>query len=83
MLQLCRNSLMQLLNVPHHSIYFTGSGSEANFLTIVSIALASIHKGKHIIYLETEHHSVKQALHYLKRFGFTSTAIPLNSVGKV
>ncbi|WP_413374539.1 IscS subfamily cysteine desulfurase [Alkalihalobacillus sp. 1P02AB] len=82
-LTVARKSLADLLTVPAHSLYYTGSGSEANFLTITGLAQAKQNKGKHILAIQTEHHSVKQALHYLENKGFSITFVEVDTTGRI
>ena len=58
-----------------HDIYFTSGGTEANNWAIKGVANAYKTKGKHIISQLTEHHSVLNALEYLKTQDFDITYI--------
>ncbi|KHF42015.1 IscS subfamily cysteine desulfurase [Halalkalibacter okhensis] len=82
-LALSRKTIAEALYVNSNEIYFTGSGSEATFLSITGLAFAHQQKGKTIVTTEGEHHSVLQALNYLKDFGFTILYVPVNEYGQV
>lgn len=68
------------LGVESDGIIFTGSGTEGNLISILSLALAS-KKGKHIISSQAEHTSVHAALNTLEKMGFTITKLPLQLNG--
>jgi cysteine desulfurase len=80
-LYLSRKSLASSLQVQPSEIYFTGAGSEANFLALTSLATALESKGKNILTTRCEHHSVLQSLHYLETQGFTITYVPVDEHG--
>lgn len=68
------------LGVKSDGIIFTGSGTEGNLLSILSLALAS-KKGKHIISSQAEHTSVHAALNTLEKMGYSVTKLPLQLDG--
>lgn len=76
-----RTQLAKQLAVDPAGIYFTGGGTESNLLSIISLAKANQHKGKHIITTLGEHPSIDSALEYLKEDGFIITKIPFTSTG--
>ncbi|WP_082406944.1 aminotransferase class V-fold PLP-dependent enzyme [Bacillus sp. JCM 19041] len=82
-LESMRTQFSSLIGLKKDEIYFTGSGSEANFLAIVSLALAYKRKGQHIISTKTEHPSVLNALSYLEKHGYRITYIPVTHEGTV
>ncbi|WP_332631191.1 cysteine desulfurase family protein [Halalkalibacter flavus] len=82
-LSLSRKTIADALHVNSNEIYFTGSGSEATFLSLTGLAFSHQQKGKTIITTEGEHHSVLQAMNYLKNFGFTILFVPVNEFGQV
>ncbi|WP_100406564.1 IscS subfamily cysteine desulfurase [Bacillus solitudinis] len=82
-LYLSRKSLSASLDMQPSECYFTGSGSEANFLALISLALAYQHKGKHILTTRCEHHSVLQAIYYLQTQGFSVTYVPVDKFGLI
>lgn len=77
----CRQQLAEQLGVNSAGIYFTGGGTESNLLSILSLAKANQHKGKHIISTLGEHPSIDSALEYLQEDGFTVTKIPFTEDG--
>lgn len=79
----CRQQLAEQLGVNAAGIYFTGGGTESNLLSILSLAKANQHKGKHIISTLGEHPSVDSALESLQEDGFTITKIPFTKGGIV
>ncbi|GAF22255.1 cysteine desulfurase [Bacillus sp. JCM 19047] len=78
-----RERIATQLNVAKDAIYFTGSGSEANFLAIVSLVRSLIHKGKHILTTKTEHPSVLSTFLYLQTQGFDVDYVEVLPTGEV
>ena len=76
-----RQQIAEKLRVEKEGIYFTGSGTEGNWLAIVSIALAQ--PKRHIITSEAEHTSLHAAMNYLEQHGFVITRLPLTDEGVV
>lgn len=76
-----RKIIAAKLGVSTDGVIFTGSGTEGNIITIVSLARAS---GKrHIITTQAEHTSVHAAMNILQREGYTITKLPLQQNGSV
>ncbi|MEX2600828.1 MAG: IscS subfamily cysteine desulfurase [Balneolaceae bacterium] len=78
-----RSLLARLLGVPAKGLLFTGSGSEANFLAIVSLALAHEKRGRHIVTTTMEHSSVRNTMNWLKGEGFEISVAPADPKGLV
>lgn len=78
-----RQEIANTLGVEAAGIYFTGSGTESNLVSIISLAKANKYKGNHIITTLGEHPSVDAALAYLKEDGFSISEIPFNDQGFV
>lgn len=78
-----RKELANMLGVKSAGVYFTGGGTESNLFSIISLAKANKHKGKHIITTLGEHPSIDSALEYLKETGFVITKIPFTNDGFV
>ena len=78
-----RDKIAHLINAEARGIFFTGGGSEANQLTIQSIALANKKRGKHIITTGAEHSSVRNTLKSLEAEGFEVTYTPIGPTGKI
>jgi cysteine desulfurase len=78
-----RKVIASLLNVSERGLRFTGSGSEANFLTLYSIAEANIENGRHLITTPGEHSSVRNTMTWLEDRGFEISYVPVNTTGIV
>lgn len=78
-----RSLLARLLGVPAKGLFFTGSGSEANFLALVSLARAHRKRGSHIVTTAMEHSSVRNTMKWLKGEGFEISIVPANRNGLV
>jgi cysteine desulfurase len=83
LLEHARKRLAELLGIEARGIYFTGGGSDGNFLALTSLVFGSQHKGKHILSSNIEHPSVDYTLNYLERSGFEVTKVPVNHSGVV
>ena len=79
----CRKQFAEVLGVDAAGIYFTSGGTESNLLSIISLAKANQHKGKHIITTMGEHPSIDSAFEYLENDGFSITKIPFTKEGIV
>ncbi|MCL1703520.1 cysteine desulfurase family protein [Lysinibacillus sp. Bpr_S20] len=75
-----RATVAKSLGVNSDGVIFTGSGTEGNLISILSLALAS-NKGMHIISSQAEHTSVHAALNTLEKMGFVVTKLPLQKDG--
>jgi cysteine desulfurase len=78
-----REQVADLLHCRPTEIAFTGCGSESDNLAIKGIAYAAQKKGNHLITSSIEHHAVLHTCHYLERFGFTTTYLPVDEYGRV
>jgi cysteine desulfurase len=78
-----REQVAALLNCRPTEIAFVGSGSESDNLAIKGIAFAAQKKGQHLITSSVEHHAVLHTCHYLDRFGFRTTYLPVDSYGRI
>lgn len=78
-----RKTIAGLIGALPENIIFTGGGSEANNLAIFGTARGNSGKGKHIISIGIEHHSVLHPLRELEKQGFEITFIPVNNQGLV
>nr|WP_285876641.1 IscS subfamily cysteine desulfurase [Fictibacillus phosphorivorans] len=83
LLEHARTALAKLMEKDPNGIFFTGGGSDGNFLAITSLAFGTKQKGKHIITSNVEHPSVDYALHFLEQQGFVVTRIPVDSSGTI
>jgi cysteine desulfurase len=78
-----REQVADILNCRPTEVIFTGGGSESDNLAIKGLAFTAQKKGKHIITTPLEHHAVLHTCHYLERFGFTTTYLPVDHYGRV
>ncbi|MFS0786168.1 IscS subfamily cysteine desulfurase [Shouchella sp. 1P09AA] len=78
-----RQRIATQLGVQDDEIYFTGSGSEANFLAIVSLANAFSHQGTHLLTIKTEHPSILSTYQYLESQGFEVDYVDVDQQGSV
>ncbi|GAA0334137.1 IscS subfamily cysteine desulfurase [Bacillus carboniphilus] len=83
LLEHCRRTLANLLQVPDNTIYFTSGGSESNDLAL-QVLIQTLKKDQtHIISTGGEHSSIKNNLPMLERHGYTVTEIPFTTDGIV
>ncbi|MBT2693031.1 IscS subfamily cysteine desulfurase [Bacillus sp. ISL-55] len=83
LLESCRQEFSRLLGVDQAGIYFTGGGSEANYLGIMALLSAKRKQGNHIITGGAEHSSVYNLMKKLEGEGWDITYLPLNANGKI
>lgn len=81
LLEHSRGRIAKKAGVSPDGIVFTGSGTEANVLGILSLARAG--KKRHIITSQAEHTSVHAAMAFLAEEGFRITKLPLTPEGIV
>ena len=72
-----RETILSLLNVKNHKVYFTGSSTEANNLAIKGYCYKYAERGKHIITSNVEHASVIECFKSLEKEGFKVKVSPL------
>lgn len=80
-LENARAMVARIAGVEARGIYFTGSGTEANLIGIMSLARASTKR--HIITSMAEHTSVHAAMNALERMGYRVTRLPLQENGLI
>ncbi len=77
----CRQSLANILNVLPTEIIFTSSATESNNTALKGIAFANKNKGKHIIISQIEHDCVMKSANWLKTQGFEISQISVDKDG--
>lgn len=82
--QQAKTQILDLLKVSNYNLIFTSGATEANNMAIKSVALANMHRGKHIITSEIEHPSVYESFEFLKKYlGFEVTYIKVDKSGLI
>ena len=82
-LENCRMEFAKLINGEKDGIYFTGGGTESNFLAIQSLLKGNSNKGKHIITTSIEHASIYHLFKQLETEGYEVTFLPVDEWGQV
>lgn len=78
-----RQRVADVLGCRTSEVIFTAGGTEADNMAIKGIAFASRQWGNHVITTAVEHHAVLHACHYLEKFGFEVTYLPVDGFGLV
>lgn len=78
-----RETIASLINAKRDDIIFTSSGTEADNLAIMGVALKNKARGNHIITSAIEHHAVLHPCEHLKELGFKITFLPVDSTGRI
>jgi cysteine desulfurase NifS/selenium donor protein len=78
-----RKQVALLLNAHPDEIVFTSGGTESNNFAIKGAAFVSRSKGNHIITSSIEHPAVTEVCHFLEKFGFNITWLPVDASGMV
>jgi cysteine desulfurase len=81
--ELAKKQLGKILNCNSDGIFFTSSGSEANYLSITSILKGNKKKGNHIITTMTEHSSILNLFNELEKDGFNVTYLTSDIYGRI
>jgi cysteine desulfurase len=77
----CRQSFANILNVSPKEIIFTASATESNNTVLKGIAFANKNKGRHIIISSIEHDCVLESANWLKTQGFEISQISVDQYG--
>ncbi len=78
-----RETVAGILGAKPTEIVFTSGGSEGDNAAVKGAAFAAKTKGNHIITSSIEHHAVLHTCHFLEKFGFEVTYLPVDSYGQV
>ncbi len=79
-----RQQVASLIGAAPEEVIFTSGGSESDNHAIIGTALASAHRGKHIITMIIEHPAVLNTCRYLEqRLGYQVTYLPVDRYGLV
>lgn len=78
-----RDQAAKTINAKPKEIYFTSGGTESNNWALKGISFAHEQKGKHIVSVKTEHHSVLHPLEFLEKRGFEVTYLDVDEVGAI
>ncbi len=78
-----RDEIAGLMHTDPQTLIFTGSGTEADNMAIIGVAMANRERGKHLITSQVEHHAVLHACQYLEQLGFEVTYLPVDETGMV
>lgn len=78
-----RETVASLINAERDEIYFTSSGTEADNIAILGVALKNQNRGKNIITSVIEHHAVENTCKSLKKKGFSTTFLPVDKYGLI
>ena len=78
-----REIVASLINAERDEIIFTSSGTEADNLAILGVALINKNKGNHVITSSIEHHAILHPCEQLEKEGFEVTYLPVNKYGLI
>jgi len=78
-----RERVAQVLGARPSEVIFTSGGTESDNAAIKGVAFALRQSGDHIITTSIEHHAVLHTCHWLERFGFRVTYLPVDRQGLV
>ncbi|MBY9014385.1 MAG: cysteine desulfurase [Candidatus Lokiarchaeota archaeon] len=78
-----RETVASLINAKRDEIIFTSSGTEADNIAILGVALKNQNRGKNIITSAIEHHAVENSCKSLKNRGFSITFLPVDKYGLI
>ncbi len=78
-----RDAIAAILGASASEVVFTSGGTESDNAAIKGVALASMHRGRHLVTTAIEHHAVLHACAWLEPLGFETTYLPVDSCGLV
>ncbi len=78
-----RKEVADILGSSPQEVIFTSGGTESVNTALKGIAFALQKQGNHVITSSIEHHAGLETCHFLEKFGFEVTYLPVNSYGMV
>lgn len=78
-----RRRIAQLLGAEANDIVFTSSGTESVSLAVRGVALASQHRGQHLVTTQVEHRAVLDSVQHLEKQGWNATHVSVDENGVV
>jgi cysteine desulfurase NifS len=78
-----RRQVARLIGTKPRRIVFTGSGSEADNLALIGLALARRDRGRHLVTSRIEHPAVLKAAAFLERQGFEVSYLDVDEDGLI
>jgi len=78
-----RQQVASAINAKHADIVFTSGATESNNLALKGVASACAARGRHIVTVVTEHHSVLDTCKWLEADGCRVTRLPVGRDGLV
>ncbi|HEX9745423.1 MAG TPA: cysteine desulfurase family protein [bacterium] len=79
-----RDTVAECIGARSREVIFTGSGSEAIFLSVVGAAIGNQHRGKHVITSTFEHHATLGAFKFLEeQLGFEVKRVRIDPRGLI
>ncbi len=78
-----REQVAALLGAEPENVIFTSGATEALNLAIKGVAEASIHRGRHLVTVQTEHRAVLEACRRLEQRGWEVTYLPVDAEGRL
>ncbi|MBI4301096.1 MAG: aminotransferase class V-fold PLP-dependent enzyme, partial [Chloroflexi bacterium] len=78
-----REKVAAILGCRPTEIIFTSGGTESDNTAIKGVAFANRQSGNHIITSSIEHHAVLHTCHFMEKFGFEVTYLPVDRYGMV
>lgn len=78
-----REDVAEVLGSKANEIIFTSGGTESDNTALKGAAFAAQTWGNHIITSSIEHHAVLHTCHFLEKFGFQVTYLPVDRYGLV
>lgn len=76
-----RSLLAEAIHAAPREIYWVSGATEANNLAIKGVAEAYLHRGRHLVTVQTEHSAVLEPCRYLESLGFELTVLSVQADG--